>query len=333
MDMLIKVAAAEPIPARGLLLRTCSACAEQIPADATEWDVSGFLLDGEPFSRDTVKCWLNCGCSLLHGAAALDADDTACLESASGLHSVLAFAHAVGSPDGLLNAACSRLSGLKIRLASKFVELPVTDAAGYGFDEWRGDALQLYRFNIATVVPHGEPFTSEQQQMEFAQQVAAQTAALLHIAYTLRLQPLIAAMNRFVMHNTRSPQFLLRPMLGQVFTDAVLKAGMGSGGALSREAFVNSMTSVDLTGAVALFKPIQITGHIQFTATLQRDFGGCSAGEVVDIRVEQEDPLLADEGVEFEVSFKRHGERGRSRACFPARLLLGSRFTNKDMHE
>lgn len=48
--------------------------------------------------------------------------------------------------------------------------------------------------------------------------------------------------------------------------------------------------------------------------------------------MEQEDPILADEGVGFEVSFKRHAERGRSRACFPARLLLG-RFTNKDMPE
>lgn len=226
-------------------------------------DVSGFLLDGAPFSRATVKCWLNCGCSLLHGAAALDTDDTACLESATGLHSVLAFAYVVGSPEGLLKAACSWLCGLKIRVKLPqlpgSVELPVTDAAGYGFDEWRGDALQLYRLNIATVVQHGEPFTSEQQQEEFQQQVAAQTAALLHIDYTLRLQPLIAAMNRFGMHNTRSPQFVLSPMLGQVFTDAVLEAGVGSG-ALSREAFVNSVTPVDLAGDVAL-GPVQTNSN------------------------------------------------------------------------
>jgi hypothetical protein len=56
-DFRIKTAAGDPIPAKSFLIRTFSSCAEQLPAGAEEWDVSGFLFDGEPFSRETVK-WL-----------------------------------------------------------------------------------------------------------------------------------------------------------------------------------------------------------------------------------------------------------------------------------
>jgi hypothetical protein len=40
-----------------------------------QWDVSGLLLDSEPFSHDTVKCWVGCAYSALYVQAELDEDD------------------------------------------------------------------------------------------------------------------------------------------------------------------------------------------------------------------------------------------------------------------
>lgn len=280
------------------------------------------LLDGAPFSRATVKCWLNCGCSLLHGAPALDDKDTACLETATGLHAVLAFAHAVGSPEGLLNAACGRLSDLRIQvempqLPRSINHLHVAEATGYGFA--CTDLLQLRCFGLDGASPCGPRFMSEQQKQEFLQQVAAQTAALLHIAYVLRLQPLIAVMHRFVMHNTRGEEFMLIPVLGQVFTEAVCEAGSGSGGAFDKNAFFKHAVSVDLGNVVPLFKPTDVKGRIEMTGTLQQDFGGCSAGEVVDVCVE-----LDERDLGFFVTIKGHGELSSGMTDFPARLMLHS---------
>jgi hypothetical protein len=70
-DLLIKVAAGEPLEAESLLLRSLSCAvsdsARGLPAAAEEWDVSGLLLDGQPFTRETVSCWLSCAYSAIHG--------------------------------------------------------------------------------------------------------------------------------------------------------------------------------------------------------------------------------------------------------------------------
>ena len=83
-DFRVKTAEGAPIPAKSFLVRTFSSCAEQLPAGADEWDVSGFLSDGEPFSRETVTCWLSCVYSILNGAAELDTEEQVLLSSARG---------------------------------------------------------------------------------------------------------------------------------------------------------------------------------------------------------------------------------------------------------
>jgi hypothetical protein len=116
---------------------------------------------------------------------------------------------------------------------------------------------------------------------------------------------------------------MLSPVLDQVFTDAVLEAGIGSGGALSKEAFIKSALSIDLASVVPMFKPTHIvgSGRIEMSGTLQQDFGGCTAGEVVDVCVELDEE--DEEGLGFVVSFRRHKRQDSAMDFIPARLLLG----------
>jgi hypothetical protein len=108
-------------------VKAFSSCAKALPADAEQWDVSGLLLDGQPFSRETVQCWINCAYSALHGVSELDAEDKQQLSTAIGLKQVLAFGHAVGSAEALFAAACSQLSELKVvvQLPEQKLEVPV----------------------------------------------------------------------------------------------------------------------------------------------------------------------------------------------------------------
>jgi hypothetical protein len=59
-DLVIKVASGEPLAANSLLMRSLCDSADGLPAAAEVWDVSGLLLDCQPFSTDTVSCWLSC---------------------------------------------------------------------------------------------------------------------------------------------------------------------------------------------------------------------------------------------------------------------------------
>jgi hypothetical protein len=131
--MQIKVSAGEPIPAKSFLIRTFSSCAEQLPQDASEWDVSGLLIDGEPFSQATVECWLHCAYSHVYGPDHLDAADLEQLSTAAGLHHVLAFAHAVGSFEGLLKAAGSQSDKLKfvVQLPEQTLEISAVTGKYY----------------------------------------------------------------------------------------------------------------------------------------------------------------------------------------------------------
>ena len=130
--------------------------------------------DGEPFSRETVKCWLTCGYSILYGAAELDTEDHAQLSTARGLHRVLSFAHAVGSPEGVLKAACSRLQDLviEVQLAGRMLQLLICPADSC--------AYQLDTVDQLTAGSHWHkvlgPGLTSSEVTAVKQQVAAQTA-------------------------------------------------------------------------------------------------------------------------------------------------------------
>ncbi len=151
-DVLIKVASGQPLEAESFVLRSFSDSARGLPAAAEEWDVSGLLFDGQPFSRDTVACWLSCAYSVLHSEE-LGPDNVEQLSTVAGLTQVLAFADAVGSSAGLLTTACSQIKQLQfvVQLPEQLVKLPVVDCCYYLQDsrQLTGTDLQE-RVSIAT---------------------------------------------------------------------------------------------------------------------------------------------------------------------------------------
>lgn len=239
--MLIKVAVGDSIPASSLLLRTFSTCAEQLPADANAWDVSGLLLNSQPFSRAAVQCWLHCAHSHLHGPTELNAEDLEQLSTATTLHEVLAFAHAVGSCEGMLQAACHQLHALKfvVQLPEQTLELFAAASAGLHYKLDRSK-LQLSSFSLGQTLKYvGTRLTSTEQSVEVKQQVAAQIEALLQMAHLFRLQPLLSALHDFICRNGM-PSLLLYSVLGQIFNQAVLDAAVGTG-SLTKETYVSSV--------------------------------------------------------------------------------------------
>lgn len=49
-DLQIKAADGYLLQAEAYIVRACSSVARELPNDGSEWDVSGLLLDGQPFS-------------------------------------------------------------------------------------------------------------------------------------------------------------------------------------------------------------------------------------------------------------------------------------------
>ena len=224
-DLVIKVASGEPLAANSLLMRSLCDSADGLPAAAEVWDVSGLLLDCQPFSTDTVSCWLSCAHSLLHGTEELSPRDKQQLSAVTGLTQVLAFADAVGSVKGLIEAACSQLQQLKfvVQLPEQVLELPV---AGYTYcvDVVEGDQDQdwgehLVRSSLLEPVTNVSTRMDRPQRNALEQQVAKQAANLLRLAHVLRLQPLLDVLHGFVLLNADR---LLWGVGGLVFNDAVL---------------------------------------------------------------------------------------------------------------
>jgi hypothetical protein len=164
-DLLIKVASGEPLQANSFLVRGLCESAEGLPAAAEEWDVSGLLLDGQPFTREIVSCWLSCAYSAIHGTEELNIQDIQQLSTVMGLTQVLAFADAVGSYAALCKAACSQLQQLKfvMQLPGQVLELPV---AGYTYCFTKGtDPRCLCQTNMAMAAVLGAPLASDEQSI------------------------------------------------------------------------------------------------------------------------------------------------------------------------
>lgn len=327
----------DPIPCRSLLVRTFSTCAEQLPAGAEQWDVSGFLCEGEPFSRDTVKCWLNCGNCMVYGQGELDTEDQAQLSTAKGLQRVLAFAHAVDSPEGLLNAACSKLQELmiEVQLPERTLQLRVCPAHDCSYKaRWLNDEYQLIAHTLARRQVIGCVSTIDQLE-GIRQQIAVQTAALLQLAHALHLQPLLDAMQGYIFLSTRAQGSFLDGVLGQVFTDAVLQAALGSS-TVSKETYISSVLTRPLSlvntrlSSEGLLKPIggfkvdPSTGKMTGDAQLLRDFLGAKAGQAVTVGLD----LFAEDGLAL--GLKLSGE-SNTLTWLPARLLLGNSISDEEL--
>lgn len=310
VDVQIKVAKGEPLQAEAVILRAFSNtaqqvyCAKALPADTDVWDVSNFIYSSgsssssEPFSHKAVKCWLGCVYSCLNNPATeLDAEDMAQLSTAEGLHEVLSFAHAVGSRDAVLRAACSQLSALQFvaELARQQVSIPAAPNGVLFFDG------ALYCKNASVGHNIGDPITAQEQRDELSQQVAAQAAALLQLAHVLDLQQLFDVLHNFIFWAVNEAfNILLGEVLDSVFTEAVLTAALGSSSSstniLTKEAYISSMLVRPgghvFAGSSGLFKRSGSVkaqgsqGGQQFKAQMLQDFAGVKAGDKVTVELD-----------------------------------------------
>lgn len=288
-----------------------------------------------------MKCWRSCACSVLHGPAELDADDKQQLSTAKELHHLLAFASAVGSTEMLLTVACSQLEDLRsvVTVQDKQAELFMR--------EWPHDTAEadvcFYDAGNSSAIR----WESVQQEREAKQQVAAQTCALLHMAHTLRLQPLLDTLHSFLFAAGSSWGGLLYGMLDLVFTEAVLDAALGSG-TISKEIYIHSV----LTRPCAIHfrensKPLHLSGLLEptggytcdlesgrlgFEARLLQDFAGGKAGDGVRVTLALfgSNPhlnLLWDTDEETLLWLESFGGAPHS-ADLPVQLLLGTSITS-----
>jgi hypothetical protein len=202
---------------------------------------------------------------------------------------VLTFAQAVGSPEGLLKAACSQLQNLalSVQLPEQTVDVQLGAGAFYFFSD---EPLTLGVFDLGST-DHVCSVESRQQRKQLQRLVAQHIGDLLHIAHMLRLQPLLDAMHDFVLWATAGVDGLLYGVLKLVFTDAVLEAAIGTG-TVSKEAYINSVLAkpCGLTPEYAachkLFRrtseiePVAgQEGALRFEARLLQDFRGGKAGD------------------------------------------------------
>jgi hypothetical protein len=304
-DMTVKLANDESLQVDSLYTRIFSTVAKGLPGDADTWDISRLLLNNEPFSLQCVSCWLNCGYSMLYGPSELDSTDIELLTTAQGLLELLSFCQAVGSPDGLLKAACSHLEQLT------FVVDPPRPAKTVEV------ALTTGLFEVS--------WDSEVQQ-----QVATQTAELLLIAHMLRLQPLLDALHGFVFRASLTATSLLYGALDQVFTEAVLDVALGSG-CITKEVYLSSVLSqpasfsagtaghhgfFKLTGAVTF---VRVRDTLKCRAQLLQDLAGYKAGELLEVEVD-----VFGSGAASNLTLHK---AGKNPIRLPMQLLLGNCVT------
>jgi hypothetical protein len=136
----------------------------------------------------------------------------------------------------------------------------------------------------------GQPCAAKQEQTELQRQVAAQLAALLHLAHALRLVQLLDVLHGFVFWSVAAEVGLLRGVLSRVFTDQVLQAALGSS-TISKEAYIASVLTrpynlEPISGtAPALLKTFgeiyNEDGSLLFKAHLLQDFAGGQPGDEV----------------------------------------------------
>jgi hypothetical protein len=111
----------KPLLVKPALMRGCSTVAENLPAEAAEWNLSNLLIDGQPVQRSTVIRWLNVCCINVHHVL-FDPDIRyGSLVSATELFELLAFADSVGSGRGIIEACLTENQLMKMYLNVTFI--------------------------------------------------------------------------------------------------------------------------------------------------------------------------------------------------------------------
>lgn len=307
---------------------------EQLPASATQWDVSGLLTGGEPFSRDVVKTWVSLAYCAAYGQSELDAQDVQQLSTATGLQQVLAFAQAVGSAEGLVQAACNQISTLKfaIQLPEQTIEVPVAVQSPLILSGSTGGSAFISSTSLQGMTNYGQRCSREHLVM-LKQQLAGQLGSLLCSAHVLRMLPMLDVLHNFIFWATAKEDMgLLHGVLGMVFSDEVLEAAVGSSN-ISKDTYIKNvltwsvnLSATDLEGARLLMPFGEFhtndVGATSFRAHLLQSFLGAQVGDEVHASVELLDPGETS-------CLQLTSEYGEDSVWLPAQLLLGNRRTDR----
>lgn len=303
---------AEPIVAEADIVRFFALVARDLPQDADEWDLSGFLIDGEAVSRRVVVEWLNWAYQRTHETSFEEQDDSLRPSgTVAGLYQLLAFADAVGTVKGLLSAFASQVDGLLIEAQLGSQKLKVaTDGRSYFFRQ--GISRELVYVTPGGSYYVGPAAGTEEEVQNFRQQLASQTEQLLHIAYKLQLVPLVKHIHNFVRLKFVEGN-IFQGMLDTVFSSRVLDAALGPNPLINKQEWISIATtqpcalipSSSSDGVAWLsnsnynsrghkellrLKDLPATSPlrqpIKFRATLQQDFMGSNKGTDVNVQLD-----------------------------------------------
>jgi hypothetical protein len=282
-------------------IRSCSNVAATFSDDdEAVWDLSNLLIGGQPVERSTVVAWLNGIYSTISGSCFEEQQELP-TRTACGLHKLLAFADAVDTEPGIVQALMSHLDDLVIRasMGQQQVQL-CTDGRSYFFD-----GMQLSCSPPGMQYQVGMPAPSSQEQRQLSTDVAQQLEALLYYAHSMQLRQLVQKLHAFISSNASNTAgtALLHGVLGVVFSDRVVTAALGpvaaaagSSPADTRRAWISSVLTQPCGVAPGMLSPQQLLGPLklpsklqgplQFQAELMQDCWGSSRGERVSVTLD-----------------------------------------------
>jgi hypothetical protein len=267
-----------------------------------------------------VVAWLNAAYQHTYQADYEQQDNPA--RSMEGLYQLLAFADAVGTTKGVLQACCSQLQLLQLhaQLGQTQVAL-LTDGTDYCFDSMSKRLRQQTNINADNSAVTGAPAAATaEEQRAFKQQVVAQTEQLLWLAYRLQLQPLAQRLQMFIRALSMfSTSLLAGGLVDSVITARVLEAAGVNNLPGGKQVLLNSISSehVAFTEQLSVQTVLRPTGlavsqqqPVKFTAVVRRTLLQLPQGATVP--------------VELDIFGKSTIKIGR--ATFPCQLRIGSRF-------
>lgn len=205
-----------------------SSCADGLPEDAAEWDLSQLLIEGKTVERSTVVAWLNLMYQLTHSTDFQQQEDNPAVRM-SGLAQLLAFADAVGSSRGLINACFSNLDSLRcdIKLENGNVMLLDLESTQYmilyRIEDTRLQGPVLYVDGPKNSSPFAD-LGSRAGVKDCKLQLSTSTESLLYLSNKLQLPALRAKLQAFIKKNNGDYGGLCPKVMSRVVSDRVLDA-------------------------------------------------------------------------------------------------------------
>lgn len=281
------------------ILAACSSCVRGLPAEATEWDISKLVVEGQAVEQSIVLAWLNAMYIQIQDEPFEQQEDNPA-SNMRGLAHLLAFADAVGSSRGLLRSLSAGLDDLVAEV--RFDDLPANDQGqakgrqlplcleGNAYYIWVSESsLRLMEWLRCDPECAGGEVVANlgttARKAAMLQQVVLQLEKLLYYAHTLKLPALQHKLHGFIRLNTSATDSLLFGSMGQVVSDRVVAAVADQD--FCKQAVINSMVTeqgglMEHNHAEAIFHPIDDSvPSLDFLAVLARDAFGCNKGDTV----------------------------------------------------